>query len=344
VYFSASVRIGYYHDPKDHLEISHVLEHMIRMYTSNKYRSGKKTQILMEMEGAYQNAYTARTYTTYHMTCMSDSFDFLLDMMLTALKDFRIDTGLLRQEKEAVISELNTRHGNNIWNDATEASLKTMFPHIPDPSSSYKERIKAVKSMTANDLIRYFKKHYRPENMCFIVVGDFDYQSVIRKIGSVFSTRRIHTDAIVPYPIASSFIETPFQGKQTIHVPNKKSATANIDYTWLLRNKVHFSDLHKYCALGLIMTHLTSGFSSVLMTRLRTDLGYIYSVSDVVDVVHNGLGYISIICETQRQATVEQIYCVYICFFLFSCVVVLFITYYHRKMNTSFACKIFVKK
>jgi predicted Zn-dependent peptidase len=295
VYFQILIRTGKNNDPQNHLEVSHMVEHMVSAYTSTKYRSGKKNKQVMEMEGIKYNAYTTDFVTGYYVICNSESFEsIILDMMLHAFVKFHLDEDILSQEKESVISELNMRYGNDIWNHLFEAWIKTLYPHIPHRCSTYQERIKSIKAMKTSHIIEYFKKYYIPTNISFIAAGDFDSKFLIRKIESIFSTATT-TAAAVPFPLLEAAEGTPFKGEQKFHLVNKQCKSARVEFTWLLRKKLTPSDLKKYYSVVLLLYHLVMGFDSVLMRLLRTQHGYVYFISNYYDITYNGLGYIYLV-------------------------------------------------
>ena len=162
--------------------ISHFIEHLVFKGT-DKYKVGEIAS-LVEGSGGELNAYTSFDQTVFYVTISKQFQDVALDViqqmmgMPTFLKE-EIDN-----ERDVVIEEI--KRGND---SPGRRSSRLLF------ESAYKKhpyRVpvigfeKNIRTMSPRKIREYYDSRYVPENMTFLVTGDFDSKEMRKKVEAQF--------------------------------------------------------------------------------------------------------------------------------------------------------------
>lgn len=176
------VKVGSKDEVGPEAGLAHVHEHMLFKGTARR----KVGEIAAEIEGAGGdiNAWTSYDHTVYHVTMASRDFPVGLDILSDAVQHSSFDPDELTKELEVVLEEL--RRGNDQPSRVvTENLFGTAFTQHP-----YKRPIigtvESVKGFTREMILDFYRKWYRPENMCLVVVGDVDPADVLRRAERMF--------------------------------------------------------------------------------------------------------------------------------------------------------------
>lgn len=176
------VRVGSADETAPEAGLAHVHEHMLFKGTDRR----KVGEIASEIEGAGGdiNAWTSYDQTVYHVTMASRDFDVGLDILADAVQHSSFDPDELGKELEVVLEEL--RRGNDTPGRVVSENLfKTAFRAHPysRPIIGY---VDTVKSFTRDAILSFYRRWYRPENMCLVVVGDVNEKDVLAKAEKLF--------------------------------------------------------------------------------------------------------------------------------------------------------------
>ncbi len=163
------VRAGYFDEEDKEVGISHVIEHMFFKGTPDRLRPD---QIATEIKslGGELNAGTYYDSTNYHVVLPSENFRKGLEIEADALMHPLFDPGELKRELEAVLQE-----GRRKMDTPGAYALEMMFREAFDAHRIRRWRIgdeQALRAMTRDDLLAYFRTHYVPERVILSVVGD----------------------------------------------------------------------------------------------------------------------------------------------------------------------------
>ncbi|MDE3126704.1 MAG: insulinase family protein [Gemmatimonadota bacterium] len=172
------VKAGYFDETDDVVGIAHVLEHM---YFKGTPRRGvgeiaKQTKAV----GGYLNAGTIYDHTVYYTVVPSSGFARALDVQADAYHHSLIDAGELGRELEVIIQEAR-RKADNPGAVATETLYEMLF----DRHRMRRWRIgreEGLRRLTRDDVVGFYRNHYRPGNTVLAVVGDVDPDAALREI------------------------------------------------------------------------------------------------------------------------------------------------------------------
>jgi zinc protease len=152
--------------------LAHVHEHMLFKGTDRR----KVGEIAREVEaaGGHINAFTSFDQTCYYVVMSSRYFETGLDILADAIRNSSFDAEELDRELEVIQEEI--KRGKD--NPAREASLKlfeTAYAEHPYrlPVIGTSE---SVDSFGRDDVLAFYRKHYQPENMALVLVGDFEIE------------------------------------------------------------------------------------------------------------------------------------------------------------------------
>jgi predicted Zn-dependent peptidase len=170
VAFGLFVASGSRHETARFAGISHFIEHML--FKGTPKRSQLKITQAIEGRGGNFNAWTSEEATAYyaHMPCeyLPEAVDIISDMYLNA----SIPEDEFLRERQVVLEEIKmySDEPDAVAMENLQRSLfapaRLGFPIAGSASSLVK--------LTSEDLRRYMKGHYRPDNTIAVVVGNFD--------------------------------------------------------------------------------------------------------------------------------------------------------------------------
>ncbi len=196
VSIQAWVAVGSGDEEKGEEGLAHLLEHMM-------FRGAErgKGYIAKEIEklGGDINAYTSFDHTVYHIYIdakyWKKGLKILADRIFNA--DFKADE--FEAEKKVVIEEIKMN-----MDDPTrffhKKSLSGFYPQghpYHHPIIGYKEK---VEKYTLEDLRRFYKKHYIPSKITFIICGNVPFEEA-----------KSYLEEFIPHKRRRSFTEKPFE-------------------------------------------------------------------------------------------------------------------------------------
>ena len=251
--------------------VSHFLEHLMFKGT-HKYKAGEFDKIL-ERKGGIINAATWKDYTFYYVTIPKEHFDLALhmhaDMMIDPILpkeeigtpfDINGEEPKDKRERCVVIEEIRMGQDSN-WRRLYNSLNEIMYESHP-----YKRNVigtaEIISKIPQEEIMRYYKSFYTPNNMTTVVVGEFDTEETIEKIKNEFRFQDFGKfEKLIPDEM---IVETKIKNPRT--VINKAHINTSYIMYGFLANKP--SNLKETIALDLLATILGDGKSS----RLNTDL------------------------------------------------------------------------
>jgi zinc protease len=246
--------------------LSHFFEHMM-FNGAKKYGPGEFDRV-MEAHGGSNNAYTSEDVTVYQDWFPRSTLELIFELEADRLQHLAIDPKVVESERGVVYSERRSSVDNDNTGLLMEQVQATAFVAHPYqiPVIGWPSDIEGWKQ---EDLERYFRTYYAPNNATLLVVGAV-------KPEEVFSLAAKYLEPIPaqPAPEPVRTLEPPQQGERRVVV--RKLAQAP-----LLQMAFHglkASDAEAP-ALDLLVRILTDGDSSRLHRRLVEDTQVAINVS-----------------------------------------------------------------
>ncbi len=150
--------------------LAHLLEHMV--FKGTKTLSESDINDLTHKLSGVANAFTSYDYTGYRFDMPTQNWKDMLPIFADCMVNCTFKEDHLNSEMKAVIQELKMGRDNY-----TGTIIKDLFAAIfPDhpyhyPVIGYKQDLWHIHS---EDLHKFYKKHYLPNNATLVIVGDVD--------------------------------------------------------------------------------------------------------------------------------------------------------------------------
>jgi len=250
--------------------LSHFFEHM--MFNGAKKYGPKEFDRTMEFNGGSNNAYTTENVTVYTDWFPAASAEIMFDLEGDRIASLSIDPKMVESERGVVLSERRTGLENSPWRLLSESMQATAFQEHPYhwPVIGYEDD---MKNWTQQDLERYFKTYYAPNNCVVVVSGALKLDKV-----KELAKKYLEPIPAQPEPPKVHIVEPPQTGERRITV-QKDVATPYM----MIGYKTPDSKYEDYYALNILSSVLSNGNSSrlyaalvdqkELATQIATDYG-----------------------------------------------------------------------
>lgn len=156
---------------------AHLLEHL--MFRGTNKVKGSRLNDILEKNGAESNAFTSLDYTAYHQSldisklelAMALEADRMQNLKITP-KDFELERDIVFQERKQVVE-------NNPAAPFSESYRRLLWQEHPygRPVSGTSEEIKSLKM---EDVEKFYKNYYSPDNAVLILSGDIGVETAKR--------------------------------------------------------------------------------------------------------------------------------------------------------------------
>lgn len=172
------VGVGSRDEPQELSGISHFIEHLLFKGTTR--RTARRIAEEFDAMGGELNAFSAKEYTCYYAKVLDEkveeAFEIITDMLLRPLmrpKD--VDA-----ERKVILEEIAMHEDSpdDIIHDLFVSALWESHPL----GQSVLGHQNVVRTLQSEDISRFFRNHYRPENMVVAVAGNIDHDRVVELI------------------------------------------------------------------------------------------------------------------------------------------------------------------
>ena len=267
--------------------ISHYFEHLINGGTTTT-RSEKEIRQHIDNLGGVNNAYTTKDHTCYFITTSSEKTEDAVRLMADWMINSAFPQTEVDRERGVVLEELR-KGKEEPYRILNELLYETMFTNHPVryPTIGYEP---IIQSVTREDLIKYYKRMYVPNNMVVVAVGSFNQVEVQESIRDAFSDFQRR-----PIPAISIPKEPKQLGKRTRTIKKTGLGEAYLNIAFHTVT-IDDSDMYPLDVLSYILSH---GRSSRLVKHLREEKRlvssiYTYSYTPNYDA---GMFVVSAVCD-----------------------------------------------
>ncbi|MEI6152720.1 MAG: pitrilysin family protein [Deltaproteobacteria bacterium] len=181
------VKVGSKYEEPKIAGITHFIEHLIFKGTEKVKANEMASRI--ESLGGVINAYTSYDNTVYHIVIPAKAFEEGFELLVDAVKNPAFPEEEVNKEKKVVLEEIKMGE-----DDPQRKLFKELFSASYDihpygrPIIGYED---TVKNIQRDEILNYFRKHYTPDNMAVVVVGDFDAKTADALIKKHFFENKI---------------------------------------------------------------------------------------------------------------------------------------------------------
>lgn len=156
-----------------------------------------------------------------------------------------------------------------------------------------------IKKINRDDLIAWHKRFYKPDNMMFAIVGDFDKKEMIKKFNKLFGDWKKEK---VDFPEIKK-VKKEF--RPGIYFAVKEDV--NQSYIRVGHLGIKRTNPDKYAVKVMNFILGGGGFSSMMTEKIRSDEGLAYIVFSYFKTDNRDLGTAGTLCTTKSKSTVRVI-------------------------------------
>ncbi len=175
-------RAGTAHEPPERAGLAHFLEHLM-FKGSARFEPGeidRRTQAL----GGTNGAFTSHDATVYHFDFAREHWTEALAIEADRMTGLTIDPAEVETERRVILEEV-AMFEDDPWpalEDAVNAELYGDHPYGRPPLG----RRPTLEAIGAQDLERFYRGHYGPDNAVLVVAGDFGARAA-RSVRAAFA-------------------------------------------------------------------------------------------------------------------------------------------------------------
>jgi len=276
VYYNIGFRI----EPKDRTGFAHLFEHMMFQGSENL---GKMEFIkLVQSNGGILNGSTRFDFTNFFEIMPSHKLETALWAEADRMKGLKItQENLVNQQgvvkNEVKVNVLNQPYGGFPWLDMPQYANENWHN-----AHNFYGDLKDLDSAKLEDVDKFFKIYYAPNNAVLAIVGDFESQDAKKWVEQYFGS--LPSSQLPAQPDLSE----PRQEAEKRFTKEDKLAekpAIAMAYKMPERNST------EYYAMGLIDQLLVQGHSSKFYLSLVQDKGYSGNISGGINYLGNMFNY-----------------------------------------------------
>jgi len=177
-----SVRAGSAYETESICGVSHLLEHLLFNGTTN--RTQEQLYAEMDFYGIYNNAHTNVEFTNYIVLTEKGHIEKALDIQSDMLFQSTFPKEELEKEKGIVLNEMAKDHSN------PDSYIDEMFTRKFFQETPYNlpviGTVRSIKRITREEIIRYYRNFYSPDNMVILLAGDFESKTMLKDVEKYF--------------------------------------------------------------------------------------------------------------------------------------------------------------
>lgn len=291
---SALVRTGNLFDPSDKRGLSQVTADVMR---SGGTASKTGDQLDEELENI-----AASVESNMGESSASVSFSGLretTDQVLAVFKDVLTNPEFRQDKLDLELSQMHSSIDRR--NDEPQGIAEREISSIlygRDNSFGWSIEHAHIRNIKREDLQQFYRRYYFPKNIILSVYGDVDAKQIQAKLEALFSDWRVEQPAVPAFPQVTA---KPSPG---VFFAEKSDTTQTFFSLGHLSGTLRDPD---YPALEVTLNILGSGFTSRLMSEIRTKRGLAYSISAGWGAQYDHPGTFRIVGSTKSASTTEAI-------------------------------------
>ncbi len=190
VYCGFAIAAGTRHEQQGEEGMAHLLEHM--SFKGTARRSSVQIINALEGVGGELNAFTTKEDTVYYAATTRQHLRQAIDVLQDIVFHSTFPPQELEKEREVVCDEIESYEDTPselIFDDFEDLLFKNhpLGHHILGTSSQ-------VRNYQSDDVMRFARRHYRPDRCVFFASGKVDAKTIIRQLETIEPT--VSTESI----------------------------------------------------------------------------------------------------------------------------------------------------
>ncbi len=238
--------------------ISHFIEHMV--YKGTPSRNNKQIAEEIEKNGGKLNGFTSESCTAFWCKMPSKHLNIALNVLSDILQNPLFDEKELEKERKVIFEEIKMYHDSpaDYVLEQIHCSLYEEPFGIPLIGTE-----KTMKSIDREKILEKFNQVYQPNNMVLCVVGDADFNELVKFVEKNFKNKK------------GEISEFKIKKKNKIQIEKRKGVDqANLIFAY----HVPLAQDKKSNAAEVLSTLMAEGMSSRLFSEIREKRNLAYAV------------------------------------------------------------------
>jgi zinc protease len=273
-------QIGFRIEPRDRTGFAHLFEHMMFQGSQNL---GKMQFIqLIQKNGGILNGSTRFDFTNYYEALPSNTLETVLWAEADRMRGLDITEANLTNQKGVVTNEvkvnvINRPYGGFPWLDMPQyANVNWYNAH------NFYGDLKDIEAATLEDVIRFHKTYYSPNNAVLVVVGDFNVNQAKEWVQKYFAN--IPSSDLPPRP---DLTEPEQTAEKHATKEDKLAKKPALGFSYHMPERL----TKDWYAMGLLDQILLQGDDSLLVREIVKKRGYAGSVDGGINQLGNLYDY-----------------------------------------------------
>ena len=272
-------KVGAMDEPAGKSGIAHLFEHL--MFKGTKTLKDGEFSAIVARNGGQENAFTSQDYTAYYQSVAADRLGLMMKIEADRMRNLNLNKQVIEPERQVVQEERRSRVENNPSAILSEQATNAFYMNHPYaiPIIGWAHEVEAL---SLDDLNKFYKTFYAPNNAVLLVVGDV-------KAADVFALAKQHYGPIEPsvLPARPTWFEPPHLVEREITYRDVRVKTP----TWIARRMApsyFYGEVGDVYALQILSDILGGGATSRLYTSLVIDQSIATSVGSWYDPSKRG--------------------------------------------------------
>jgi zinc protease len=273
--------------------LSHILEHML--FKGTEMRPPGSIAREVQEQGGYINAYTSFDRTVYWIDVPKEGAGEAVAILADAMTHATLPPEEYSKEQEVIRREFAMGF-DDPNRESSQLMLRTVFSESPyrHPVIGY---LDVYNELKRDDVLKYYKTRYVPNNLTFVVVGDVNADEVHGQLGKLFEKEPRR--AIDPVFVAA---EPPQLGRRDAHKEFPTELT-RLSLAWRIPGLTNPDTP----ALELLGEILGGGRSSTLNREVRERKELAHGIdAGMFSLQNEGVFVIQAVCDPDRREAVEK--------------------------------------
>ncbi|MCW5980867.1 MAG: insulinase family protein [Bryobacteraceae bacterium] len=290
----ALVRTGNLFDPPGKIGLADLTGEVMRT-GGTRDKPGDEIDVQLENIAASVEAGIGETSGTVSFNCLRENVDEVLQVFKAVLTEpeFRQDkVDLAKTQSRSIIARRNDNPSAIASREFSSILYGRDTPYGWDVEYEHVDRI------ARDDMVAFHKRYFFPANIMLALQGDFAAPAMKDKLEKLFADWNVQQPPVPAFP--------PVQAKPSpgVFLATKEDVNQTFFRIGHLAGVLKDED---YPALQVVADILGGGFSSRLFRKVRTELGYAYSVGANWGANYNHPGAFSISGSTKSESTTATI-------------------------------------
>jgi zinc protease len=291
---SAMIRTGSIYEPAVKVGLADITGTVMRTGGTTS-RTGDEIDEQLEQIAASVETGISLNSGRASMSVLKEDLDTALDIFADVLMNpvFAEDkVELAKIQHRSAIARRNDHPSSITWRE--------FWKLIYGPESAYARHTEyaTIDKITRDDLIKFHKRFFQPNNVMLGIWGDFDTREMVEKIEKAFEDWQKADVQLLEKP------EVEYNFRKTVNLIHKDDINQAYICMGHIGGMMNDPD---YFALVVMNRILGGSFTSRLFKNIRSRQGLAYSVYGYYDAEYDHPGVFYVGCQTKSESAVHAI-------------------------------------